>query len=161
LTIYRRDEQTLYVSNVVPREAPALSYEQYNVILEDFHETVLSRLQASYPITFMLGSDQLRIEDLMSPNHFRVLKCFARNAKRSTGSAHPADRERWYILLLALHTCPNRLTADALSRWLIEVEGWQPAAVHKLIEEFKFGMGLLAFEEGYHRYLAMKRAEAA
>ena len=36
LALMRWDEQTLYVSNIVPQEPLRLSYHQYNSILEEF-----------------------------------------------------------------------------------------------------------------------------
>ena len=156
VSLYRSDAETVYVSNVVPRDLSELSHEQYNLILQDFHDTVLSRLHPSFPIVFGLGSDELRIEDMMPPPVLRTFKHFSTLANHSTGSAHADDRERWYLFLIALHQNPNRLDGHTFCRWLIEVDHWKPKVAHRLVEEFEFAAGLMNREDDYRRRLASK-----
>lgn len=143
LAIYRRDGETLYVSNIVPSEKSELSHEQYNTILKDFHDSVLSKLSPTFPIMFLLGSNILRIEDTMKPEVFQLLRHFSASANKSTGSSHPIDRERWYAFLVVLARSPHRLDSLILMRWLIETEHWPERVAQDLVIEFEFAMGLL------------------
>src|SRR4051794_41098988 len=56
LAIYRQDAETLYVSDILPKEMSEFSHSQYNSILEDFHDNVLSKLKVPFPFTFLMLS---------------------------------------------------------------------------------------------------------
>ncbi|HEX4265661.1 MAG TPA: hypothetical protein VH597_15100 [Verrucomicrobiae bacterium] len=146
VSIYRRDAETLYVSNVVPLAGFQLSHQQYNTVLQDFHDCILTKLHAKFPITFMLGSDQLRIERMMSPEAFKRLTQFSGSANKSTGSSHPKDCERWYAFLVTLNQTRHNLDAGSLLRWLIEVEQWPENVAQDLVSQFEFAMGLLKYK---------------
>jgi hypothetical protein len=117
LAIYRRDAETLYVSDILPKERSELSHDQYNAILEDFHDNVLSKLKVSFPLVFLLMSAEMDVESMMSPQAFEALKHFSALANRATGSAHPMDRDRWYRFLVLLEAAAHRLDGHSLGRW--------------------------------------------
>lgn len=145
LAIYRRDLETLYVSNVVPKEIRQLTHDQYNAILRDFHDTILTKIESLFPVTIFLSSDKFRIEDTMSAEALARLKSFSGTANQSTGSAHPSDREMWYHFLTTLSREKHKLDSHWLHRWLTEVGKWPPRTALDLSIEFEFGMGLLEF----------------
>jgi hypothetical protein len=117
--ICRRDKASLYVSNVTPgRGEPRLDYDQYNAILEDLNNTVLSRINASFPVTFLLASNELHIENLMPSEAFRALQLFSRAPNKATGSSHSCDRERWISFLVSLCGSRHKLDSESLQRWL-------------------------------------------
>jgi hypothetical protein len=144
VAIYRRDPQQLYVSNVVPTELSELSHRQYNAILKDFYDEILANVRGSFRVSVVLASNQLRVEDLMPAETFKLLRAFSSSANRSTGSAHPADGELWQTFLVALSRGQHKLDSHSLLRWLIEVEGWPGEVAQDLGSEFEFGMELLA-----------------
>ena len=145
VAVYRRDALNFYVSNVVPRESNQLSVSQYNQVLQDFHDEVLSRVQTDVPVVFWLDTDQLRLEDLLPADVMARLRAFSAAANRSTGSSHPLDRERWFEFIVGLHRdgAAEKLSVHDLERWLVEVEKWPPQAVSKLAVEFEFAVALL------------------
>ena len=145
VAIYRRDAETLYVSNVVPQDRFQLTHEQYNAALQEFYDRILSRVKATFPFAFMLSSDELRLDLLIPPEVFKQLCQFSRTANKSTGSSHPVDRKKWFAFLVALHRSKLKVDSDALVRWLTEEEKWPGAVAGKLGVEFEFGMGLLKF----------------
>ncbi len=146
LAIYRRDTLGLYVSNVVPQEITNLSYEQYNQILQDFHDSVLLKVNTTFPVSVILGSEHLSIEHLISANALTRLCLFSNLASKSTGSAHPLDQERWIAFLVALSREKHTLDAHSLGRWLTDVEQWSSEMVHELTCEFEFAIALLSHE---------------
>lgn len=149
VAIYRKDAETLYVSNVVPLKGWQLSHQQYNGALQDFHDNILSKLKAEFPITFMLGSDQLQIGRMMSPEAFALLRQFSAAANKSTGSSHPSDQQRWFAFLATLSRTKHHFDVSSLFRWLTEVEKWPEKVAHSLASQFEFATELL-------RYVARK-----
>lgn len=143
LAIYRKDPETLYVSNIVPRELRELSFQQYNHILLDFRDTILSKLKPPFPFSYELSTNELRLEELMSDHTFKSLKSFSTLANKSTGSAHPMDQERWFDFLINLHYDRHQCDAHVLKRWLVGSEGWAEDKASDLAIEFEFGIGLL------------------
>ena len=85
------------------------------------------------------------IEDWLSPTAARLLRNFSDEANKSTGSAHPSDRDNWYAFLASAHSENTELDASTLARWLQEVEGWDEEQADKLAVEYEFGRGLLEF----------------
>jgi hypothetical protein len=144
LAIYRKDKTTFYVSNIVPAEVSELSHDQYNAILLDFHDHVLRKLSTDFPVTMIASGDQRRLEDILSPEAMTLLKRFCGLANKSTGSAHPMDRERWYDFLIMVGNQRPALTAHDVMRWLTEVDAWPARTAQDLVIEFEFAFGLLA-----------------
>jgi hypothetical protein len=145
ISIYRRDGETLYVTNVVPTELTELSHEQYNAILQNFHDLVLTKLNVVFPITILLASDQLNVANMMSAEAFKRLQEFSSMANKSTGSSHPHDRGRWIEFLQTLHSTKHRFDSHSLVRWLTEVEEWPVEVAHEMQSEFEFAMELLDY----------------
>ena len=143
VSIYRKDAETLHVTNVVPTELSELNHQQYNGILQDLHDTVLRKLHKTFPAAIMLASNQLRIENLMSADAFRLLRQFSAMANKSTGSSHPMDCERWFAFLVTLRRSNHGLDTHSLLRWLVEVEQWPDEAAQDLASQFEFAMGSL------------------
>ncbi len=142
LAIYRKDDRLLYVSNIVPSETSELTHDQYNMVLMDFHDNILRKLEIDFPVTILASGDQRRIEDLMSSDTFKLLRSFSGLANKSTGSAHPMDRDRWYAFLIAVNRENSTLNTHDLMRWLTEVEKWPERTAHDLVIEFEFAKGL-------------------
>ena len=55
VAIYRRDAETLYVSNVVPLRTHQLKPPQYNEVLRDFHDVALLKMRAGFPVFIVFG----------------------------------------------------------------------------------------------------------
>lgn len=144
LAIYRKDDRSLYVSNIVPAETSELTHDQYNLVLMDFHNNILRKLATNFPVAILATGDQRRIEDLLSADAFKALKTFSTLANRSTGSAHPMDRDRWYAFLIVVLRENSPLNTTDLLRWLTEIENWPERTAHDLVIEFEFAKGLLA-----------------
>ena len=143
LAIFRKDARLLYVSNIVPGEVSELTHDQYNTVLMDFHDNILRKLETDFPVTILATGDQRRIEDLMSSDTFKLFRSFSGLANKSTGSAHPMDRDRWYAFLIAVNRENSTLNTHDLMRWLTEVEKWPERTAHDLVIEFEFAKGLL------------------
>ena len=61
--------------------------------------------------------------------------------------------------LLGHHLSHCRPNGQNLYRWLVEVEHWGPEMAHQLTQEFEFGVGLLALEEGHRQWVKSKPRE--
>ena len=127
----------------MPGEVSELSHDQYNAILMDFHDNVLRKLSTDFPVTMIASGDQRRLDDILSPEAMTLLNRFCGLANKSTGSAHPLDKERWYDFLIMVGSQRPALTAHDLMRWLTEVDAWPARTAQDLVIEFEFAVGLL------------------
>jgi hypothetical protein len=132
-----------WVANIVPIEMGQLTYGQYNAVLQDFERQIARDAGREVGFEVVTTAPRQSIEDWLHPPAVRALRRFSSAANKSTGSAHPADRERWYKFLIEAHTDKGVLEAGGLRRWLIEVEGWDEDSASKLAIEYEFGLGLL------------------
>jgi hypothetical protein len=107
----------------------------------DFHDNILRKLATAFPVTILASGDQRRVEDLMSAEAFKLLKSFSGLANKSTGSAHPMDRERWYAFLIVINREGSPLNPHDLKRWLTKVENWPERNAQDLVIEFEFAKG--------------------
>ena len=79
----------------------------------------------------------------MTPDSALALRHFSHAANKTTGSAHPKDRERWLRFLSLAHADAKQMDPARLARWLTEIEDWDGDAVHGLIAEYEFALELL------------------
>lgn len=131
------------VSNIVPRNVGELGITKYNAILQDFVTRVAEPATQTGGFEIELTSPNQRLEDWLDTELATVLRRFSRLANKSTGAAHPMDRERWYAFLIATHCALKRLDSDQLARWLVEVDGWSPERAQELAIDYEFALGLL------------------
>lgn len=140
---FREDENVLFVPNIVPKEYGDLSYEQYNSLAREFYERFVQPVASDLGLDPNISSDSEPITEYASEETIEKLKRFSVGANKSTGSSHPADRQRWLDFLVAAHEENARLNSDILTRWLTSEGGWPEDKAHDLAIEFTFGRDLL------------------
>lgn len=140
-----QDDTTLYVSNIVPEEIRELSYDQYNLIIEEFYEQFVKPMTDQLGLEHLLTADAKQIEDWISKETAEKLRHFSKAANKSTGSSHPLDQQRWLVFLVSAHKENAQLDTHTLMRWLIETEGWFEEAASELGIEYEFARSLLKF----------------
>ena len=148
LFLLDKDPRTLYVANLVPRDTHLLSRDEYNGILEDFYRRFVQPAASRNGATAELTEPSADLESWLSSEAAEKLRYFSSIANKRTGSAHPADRERWYGFLVAAKEPEARFSASMLARWLLEEGGWDEELADKLASEYEFARGLLAFVDG-------------
>lgn len=131
------------VANIVPRNVGELGIANYNTILRDFVTRIAEPAALKGNFEIELTSADQTLEDWLDTEPADKLRRFSRLANKSTGAAHPMDRERWYAFLIAIHSASKRLDSDQLARWLVEVEGWFPERAQELAIDYEFALGLL------------------
>lgn len=131
------------VSNIVPRNVRELGIAKYNAILRDFVTRVAESAAQAGSFEIKLTAPNQVLEDWLDGEPATALQRFSRLANKSTGAAHPRDRERWYAFLIAAHCALKRLDSDQLARWLVEVEGWSAEKAEELAIDYEFALGLL------------------
>lgn len=147
LSLFQKDGDTWYVPNIVPLDSSQLSHNQYNKILENFLETIVRPSIAGLPVTAELTGDVLFLKDVVGEEVASLLHKFSVLANKSTGSAHPSDRNRWFDFLIAVQRKHISLNTDLLIHSLME-EGWSEDRAHDLAIEYEFAIGLLDYKEG-------------
>lgn len=148
LAFMYRDDNALYLTNIVPREKTQLSYDEYNFIAEKFYNRFVFPVTEKLRIKAELTSDNENMEDWISESSSGKLKLFSDVANKSTGSMHPLDQRRWLDFLITVHQEHKNLHGAQLKRWLLEVEHWPQDMAHNLTVEYEFAMDLLDFKEG-------------
>jgi hypothetical protein len=137
-------EDTGYrVANIVPRKIGELGITKYNVILQDFVESVVRPAATAGGFDVDLTPSQQSLENWMDGSVAAALRRFSTLANKSTGASHPRDQERWFEFLIAAHRTSARFDPDRLARWLVEVEGWPGDTAHELAIDYEFALGLL------------------
>jgi len=131
------------VANIVPRNVGELGITKYNAILRDFVTRIAGPALAVGDFELDLSSPHQSLGDWLDADSAAALKRFSRSANKSTGTAHPMDRDRWYHFLIATHNASKRLGTDQLVRWLVEVENWPEGHAHTLAADYEFALGLL------------------
>lgn len=131
------------VSNIVPRNVGELGITKYNAILRDFVARVAEPASRTGGFEIELSSSHQSLDDWLDADPAAALQRFSRLANKSTGAAHPMDRDRWYAFLIATHHASKRLDTDQLVRWLVEVERWSEDKAHELAIDYEFALGLL------------------
>jgi len=147
LSLFQKEDDTWYVPNIIPLDSSQLSHEQYNRILENFLESIVCPSITGLPVTAELTGDVLFLKDVVGEDVAALLHTFSVLANKSTGSAHPCDRNRWFDFLLAVQRKHISLNTDLLIHSLME-EGWSEDRAHDLAIEYEFAIGLLDYKEG-------------
>lgn len=141
----------LQVSNIIPHTQHQLEPGQYNAILEEFCERLVRPVALRMGVEVALTEAQADLERWLSKAAAEKLRAFSVCANKSTGAAHPKDRERWNDFVVAAHQDRSSLDASTLRRWLLEIENWPPEVADQLAREYAFGRELLAFDENHRR----------
>lgn len=146
LTIFFKDQKTLYIPNVVPKESGWLTVEEYNGLITEFYDVYLLPLSEKNSIITTITNDNLQDEDILNKPVAECLRRFSTLANMSTGSSHPCDRKRWYeFICLAFDLSKTKsINTDLLQKILIE-QGWGKDRALDLVIEYEFGLGLLEY----------------
>jgi hypothetical protein len=133
----------LSVSNIIPDDGKIreLSCDQYNQILAEFHDNMVKPLADELQITVELTPPEIRLEDKL-PKSCKLFKNFSRLANKTTGSAYPLDRERWFDFIISTHRHQEPFDSDDLKGFLKE-EGWSGDQTFELSMEYEFARNFL------------------
>lgn len=145
LHLMAEDERVL-VANIVPTEVGQLTTDDYNAAIVDFTDRFARPAARELGIEINLGSEFIDLESELPADVYSALTAFSRTANRSTGSAHPMDRDRWFDFLVRLYRSGGDVPSWVLQEWLT-LDGWPESTSYDLIIEYEFGMGLLRYVE--------------
>jgi len=140
-----RDDDILYVSNIVPQEIDQLNFDLYNLVLDEFYQKFSKPVADSLGLELVLTSSEKQLEDWMSVATAKKLQSFSSLANKSTGSSHPSDLQRWLIFIVSIHSEDTKFDSSLLYRWLTEDENWSSEIANTLSLEYEFGLSLLSF----------------
>lgn len=138
------EKDTWYVSNIVPQKKNQLTHDEYNVVLQHFYKNVVCKAINGSPVTATLTSDEISINSIAGEKVARALRIFSELSNKSTGSAHPQDRKRWFEFLVLAHESSEKIDTDLIIQTLIE-QGWSEEKASDLGIEYEFAEDLLNF----------------
>lgn len=145
LSLFQKEGDIWHVPNIVPLEVGQLSVDQYNRILSNFFVGIVQPAIKNTPVTGELTEDTISVRDVAGEEVDTLLKRFSSIANKSTGSAHPMDRKRWFDFILKAYKTGSRVDTGLLVGTLLE-QGWPVDAAHELAEEYELAMDLLEYE---------------
>ena len=134
------------VGNIIPKGPHDLTHSEYNDLLGEFAQTVLQPVVDDLELSITQTPRRQSITDWTSVDAASALRRFSVCANKSTGSHHPADRDRWFQFLVAAHECRSKMDTVLLERWLAEVEQWPQEIAHDLAREYGYSIDLLNFQ---------------
>jgi hypothetical protein len=146
LFIFIKENETLWVSNIIPTEESELTYDRYNFTLEHFYENIVLPAIKGTSITAELTSDQISIGSVAGEEVEKAFVRFSNLANKSTGSSHPLDRKRWLEFLVLAHEAKSNLHSDMIIRSLVEL-GWPEEKAIELGIQFEFAEHILSYIE--------------
>lgn len=131
----------LYVSNIVPKDGE-LGINRYNAILEEFLTQFVEPAAKGLDIQIITNSDELTIDNAMSPEMSQLLRRFSGAANKSSGGAHPLDEGRFFNFIVQAHNEKALLDETALRGLLVD-DGWSSIHAQNLSSKYSFGRDLL------------------
>lgn len=144
LFLFRKEDDTWYVSNIVPTETRELTYDQYNAILEEFLRAIVQPVIEGTAIVAEMTNDEISVGTVAGEKVEEALVRFSTLANKSTGSSHPSDRKRWFEFLVLANEANSDLNADLVVRALIEM-GWSEEQAQHLGSQFEEANELLSY----------------
>ncbi|MGB7934124.1 MAG: hypothetical protein WCH04_18230 [Gammaproteobacteria bacterium] len=84
LALVPRDELTLSVVNIVPREVGRLSIDQYNRILKEFYDKYVLPVSRELELHVDITADQQTLENWISSDSADALRTFSATVNKST-----------------------------------------------------------------------------
>lgn len=145
LFLFKRDTN-LRVGNIIAKNKSRLTHDEYNACLNSFVNFISPQI-GGYKTN--ITSSNFSLSDYLSNEGIAALEFFSHTANKSTGSAHPSDKERWQMFIIRAHLEGNKLPIDYLERWLIEKEGWHPDVASDLAIEYEQAQSLLSVYDNY------------
>ena len=138
-------DSDLKVTNIVPQTARELSKQQYNSILTEFYEAATHPVCKVMSLRCELTHDELPLTNWLTEKAAEKLVRFSKCANKSTGSAHPLDRDRWFDFLVQVVSDGSDFDTGTLEQWLITIEHWPEESAYNIILQYEFGIDLLKF----------------
>lgn len=138
-----QSDEGMRVANIVPVEAGSIDADQYNFFLTEFIDNGLEPASGALECEVRVSSSTYDLRQEFGAEAAELLRRFSRTANKSTGSAHPSDRDRWLDFLVAVHAVDEaKGYASLVGDWL-QLDGWTDEVAVQLELQFEFAMDLL------------------
>jgi mRNA-degrading endonuclease toxin of MazEF toxin-antitoxin module len=136
------------VTNIIPTEKSSLTYDEYNELIDEFFRSFIEPyIQKHDSVSVLSSSSKVTIDAYLKDGVANKLKIFSAAANKSTGSAHPLDKKRWFDFIVASFKEKDPIDSGILYRWFVEVEKWPGDTASQLVAEYENSMDLLDFFE--------------
>jgi hypothetical protein len=145
LWLRRLSPVELTVSNIVPAGKQQLDVDEYNRIIKEFYDSFVKPVASRVGLTATLSSDEVTMDQWVSPDTARLLHVAAVNIRKSGGLYHPLDEERWLAFVVGAHKEGSPLDPVTLRRWLEEEERLPEEQAVELAEKYENARSLLAY----------------
>lgn len=161
ISIYINEQQKgfIRVGNIIPLQKSMLSVEEYNKILLKFYEDIILPFKNANPDVIIdePSDDTFNPLQIISQSALEKLQLFTSAANKSTGSAHPNDRERWFSFICQTVDDDKMFDYDTLKSFLQDEtfwgkdKAWNELFSEQLAEEYELCCEILLFYKRMHR----------
>ncbi len=148
LSMVETSPSKLKVMNIVPDRVGEISMDEYNEAVRDFADRVASAVSKDAKISCCLTNDQGSVNELYPESVAEALVRFSSLANKSTGAAHPSDRERWMAFIVEAHKASEPVDTFTLRGLLEQDLGWGEDFAWKLAGNYENSRELLAYYDG-------------
>ena len=143
------EENSLSVSNIIPKKIKELSYDEYNYILEEFSDRFVIPATQNLEVRVTLTEAEIDLKKLIEPKTVELLHEFSEADNRLGRSYLPLNKKDWYLFIVETHKNRAQLNTGILERWLEEEEGWPEDIASNLVEEYQLARTILDYYEQY------------
>jgi hypothetical protein len=144
LWLTMEEPDRLEVANILSEKKDALTYDDYNTLLDSFYRHAVAPAVAECGATVEISPPDVSLGDFIPQDLAEKLRRFSAAANKATGTVHPQDLQRWVDFLTEVHQRSCKLPPDMLGRWLEEEEHWPAETTWQLLEEYEFARELLS-----------------
>jgi len=112
LGLREQEPGVLSVTNIIPRQKSALSYDEYNALLLSFYEELVVPAIKNTSIRVEITSDEIKIADFVPEKAANALQVFSSNTRKSTDFFIPVNEPDWFEFVTAIHQSKKRLPTN-------------------------------------------------
>lgn len=136
---YDREDNRIWLCNIVPCAISELTTDQYNSVLDNFRVELVEPCIGHLKCT--VTKDSFVGVDVMSAETWKKLDAFSGLANRS--SLHPYDNQRWHRFVISAFKSDPKLDGDTLSKILRLELGWSEDKTFQLVVRYEDEIALL------------------
>ena len=138
VALYEQDENSMYVSNIVPVPETEITTEEYNKILSVFNSSCIAPVAVAMKLQVKLSLANQTLQDWIPNQSYDLFE----TAVMYGYPSHPLDRKKWYNFVISLARS-KKYDLSYFVDWLIQEKGFDKVSAHNLNIELVHEVELL------------------
>lgn len=146
LLILSKNKAEIKVINIIPykKSTIRLTKEEYNNILDEFYEKIISKMCAEFDVLYPEG--EYTMESLIPDSYNKLVK-WVNNSATQEPFIHSNDLHRWFDFVIDLIKNKefDSLSSSDLESWLEEEKHWNEDVIEETILHYEHDIELLQY----------------